>query len=94
MTHGRNNDTPALNASQHWAAGREPCRGEIPVERSRRRLDLLYNFLIDNTEKLPNRNGGNDGKKERRNKICCRPASQRQQNTKGLIKKSDYTRNY
>lgn len=41
MTHGRNNDTPALNASQHWAAGREPCRGEIPVERSQRRLNLL-----------------------------------------------------
>ena len=28
---GKYNDTPALNASQHWAAGREPCRGEIPV---------------------------------------------------------------
>ena len=25
------NDTPALNASLHWVAGREPCRGEIPV---------------------------------------------------------------
>ena len=35
------NDTPALNASLHWVAGREPCRGEIPVERSQRRLDLL-----------------------------------------------------
>ena len=36
-----NNDTPALNASQHWAAGLNQCRGEIPVERSRRRLNLL-----------------------------------------------------
>lgn len=26
MTHRRHNDTPALNASRHWAAGREPCR--------------------------------------------------------------------
>ena len=32
MTYIPNNDTPALNASLHWAAGREPCRGEIPVE--------------------------------------------------------------
>ena len=32
MTYILNNDTPALNASLHWADGREPCRGEIPVE--------------------------------------------------------------
>ena len=30
-TAGKYNDTPALNASRHWAAGRELCRGEIPV---------------------------------------------------------------
>ena len=48
MTHISDNDTPALNASLHWAAGREPCRGEIPVEpqpaavRFCRKTDIQY----------------------------------------------------
>ena len=40
------NDTPALNASLHWVAGREPCRGETPLELRQQPSVLSFPFVV------------------------------------------------